>query len=338
MINIRNYIITAIFAIAGAFIFQFAHIPMPWLLGPLFTTMILRLTTPLPIMWHKHLRNFGLVLAGYSIGISFTVQAFSEMGRFLPLMIAMNIFYIILFLALSKFIVWRTKVDELAALTSTVPGGMTQILAYAAEKNSKHITMITFYQVLRVLCILSLVPLIVSVDMPKTAAHQLIPYSSTLLLYVILAFAAGALANKCRIPTGYMLGPVFLLIALQVVGVSIPLLPPSALHIAQLLIGVFIGMLLKKEDLHLSKKVMFYGIISASVYIGSAYYLSHFIVDYYSIDFKTAFLSIIPGGLDQMGLIATSVKADVTIVTAFQLFRVLVVSILIVPGLKFFTK
>ena len=338
MIHIRNYIITAIFATAGAFLFQLAHIPMPWLLGPLFITMLLRFTSPIPIAWHKQLRNLGLVLAGYSIGIAFTVQAFSEIGRFLPLMIVMNAFYIVVFLALSKFIVHRTKVDELAALTSTVPGGMTQILAYAAEKKSKHITMITFYQVLRVLCILSLVPLIVSSGVQQTAQEQVIPYSGSLLLFIFIAFGAGALANKLRIPTGYMLGPVLLFIILQFVGISIPALPPSALHAAQLLVGVFIGMLLKKEDLHLSKKVMFYGFISASVYIGSAYVLSFFIVDYYSIDFKTAFLSIIPGGLDQMGLIATSVEADVTIVTAFQLFRVLIVSILIVPGLKFFTK
>lgn len=338
MNKLRNYIITGLFAIAGAFIFQLLHIPMPWLLGPLFITMILRLTTPLPIAWHKHLRNFGLVLAGYSIGISFTVQAFSEIGRFMPLMIAMNVFYIVLFLALSKFIVFRTKVDELAALTSTVPGGMTQIVPYAAEKKSKHITMITFYQVLRVLCILSIVPLIVSSGGQPKMSESIIPYSGSLFLFIVLAFAAGAIANKCRIPTGYLLGPVFLLIALQLAGVSVPLLPTSALHIAQLLIGVFIGMLLRKEDLYLPKKVMVYGFISAFVYIGSSYAISYFIIDYYDIDFKTAFLSIIPGGLDQMGLIATSVKADVTIVTAFQLFRVLIVSILIVPGLKFFTK
>ncbi len=339
MITIRNYLLTAALASIGALLFQLVHIPMPWLLGPLFTTMILRLTTPLPIMWHKSLKDVGLVFAGYSIGIAFTVQAFNEIGRFFPLMIGMNVFYILLFLAISKFIVMRTKVDELAALTSTVPGGMSQILAYAAEKGSQHLTMITFYQVLRVLCILSFVPLIVSSGSGSTAVdEQTIHYSGMLIVFLILAYGGGYVAQKIRIPTGYLLGPVILFIVLQLVGVSIPALPSSALHIAQLLIGIFIGMLLRKEDLHLSKKVMFYGFIAAALYIGSAYIISLFIVDYYGIDFKTAFLSIIPGGLDQMGLIAASVKADVTIVTAFQLFRVLIVSIFIVPGLKYFTK
>ena len=337
MSKIRNYIITVAISTVGALLFQFAHIPMPWLLGPLFTTMLLRLITPMPIVWHTHFKDIGLVLAGYSIGIAFTVDAFHEMGRFLPLMVCMNIFYVILFLVISQFIVLRTKVDKLSALTSTVPGGMSQILAYASEKGSQHITMITFYQVLRVLCILSFVPLIVSTNAPVSTA-QSVPYNGTLLLFLLLAYGAGFVGAKLRIPTGYMLGPVLLFIVLQLANVSIPPLPASALHIAQLLIGIFIGMLLKKEGLHLSKKVMLYGFISALLYIGTAYIISFFIVDLYGIDFKTAFLSTIPGGLDQMGLIAASVKADVTIVTAFQLFRVLVVTIFIVPGLKYFTK
>lgn len=58
----------------------------------------------------------------------------------------------------------------------------------------------------------------------------------------------------------------------------------------------------------------------------------------YSLDFRTSFLSIVPGGLDQMGIIAASVHANVTIVTAFQLFRVLVVSIFLVPVVKIFVK
>ncbi|MEE1130164.1 MAG: AbrB family transcriptional regulator [Caryophanon sp.] len=333
---ITHYIVTGMLATIGALLFNWLHMPMPWLLGPLFTTMILRLTTPLPIAWHKELRNLGLVLAGYSIGVSFTVDAFANVQSFLPLMIAINIFYIVLFVTLSQLIVQRTHVDTLAALTSTVPGGMSQITAYAAEKKSKHMTMITFYQVLRVLCILSLVPLLLSIGSTPAAVH--VPFHSSLLCMIALAFVSGIVADKLRVPTGYLLGPIILLMALQLGGMDVPLLPASALHVAQLLIGVFIGMLLRKEDLRLSKKVMLYGFISAFVYIGSAYVLALIIPRYYSIDFTTAFLSTIPGGLDQMGLIAMAAGADVTLVTMFQLFRVLVVSLLVVPALKFFTK
>lgn len=334
MKSIFHYSITAAFAVVGALLFNVLHIPMPWLLGPVFMTMILRFTTTLPIKWHKQLRNTGLVLAGYSIGTAFTVHAFGQMTQFLPAMVVLNIFYVVLFWVISQLIVARTNVDPLAAFTSTVPGGMTQVLSYAAEKGSRHLTMITFYQVLRVLCILSLVPLIVS-----TAADVVVespPFEPVLALYFIAAFIAGIVAQKCKVPTGYMLGPLILLIVLQLVGLTVPALPISLLHVAQLLIGVFIGMLLKKEDVRLPRKLIFYGFISSTIYIGTSYVASFGLVQLYDIDVKTAFLSIVPGGLDQMGLIAASVQADVTVVTAFQLFRVLVVSLLIIPSLKYF--
>ena len=42
-----------------------------------------------------------------------------------------------------------------------------------------------------------------------------------------------------------------------------------------------------------------------------------------------------PDGLDQMGIIAASVHADITVVGAFQLFRILFLSVLIMPSVKF---
>ncbi len=94
----------------------------------------------------------------------------------------------------------------------------------------------------------------------------------------------------------------------------------------------------KKEDLHLSKKHVFYAFVSAGIFIGTAYGLTFILKRLYELDFQTGFLSIVPGGLDQMGIIAASVHANVTIVTAFQLFRLLIVSIFLVPFVKVFVK
>lgn len=47
------------------------------------------------------------------------------------------------------------------------------------------------------------------------------------------------------------------------------------------------------------------------------------------------FRIMVPDGLDQMGIIAASVHADVAIVGAFQLFQILFLSVLIVLLVKF---
>ncbi|MCM3600426.1 AbrB family transcriptional regulator [Robertmurraya korlensis] len=334
----KSYLLTALLGVIGAYAFQLFHIPMPWLLGPLLTILVLKLTTQLPLKWNKHFRNFGLVIAGYSIGHAFTLETLADIRLYLPVMILLNVLYIILFIFISWVIAKRVKVDQLTALTSCVPGGMTQIVAYAEEQGNKNITLITFYQVLRVICIIGFVPLLVvasSISGPSVSnAH----YTFSFLLFFVLSYIAGFIAMKIKIPTGYMLGPVFLFMGLQLAKIQVPEIPVSALHVAQIVMGIYIGLLMNKENLQLSKKMIFYAFVSSFLYIASAFGLALLMMQVYPLDFKTSFLSIVPGGLDQMGIISASVHADSTLVTAFQLFRVLVISIAIVPSIKYLTS
>lgn len=333
----KQLFLTLCIGLLGALIFQLLHIPMPWLLGAIAAVLCVQLFTKKNLQWHKYFRNIGLIVAGYSIGFAFTKEALQDIQQFLSSIIVLNLIFIVLFFAISYLVATRTELDYSTALTCCVPGGMTQIVAFAEEQGNMNMAVITFYQVLRVLLIVGFVPLIIT-----GTGENIVTVDGTfswrLLALLVICTLAGWLAEKVRIPTGYMLGPVFLLMGLNIAGVEVPKMPLSYLHIAQLLIGIYIGLLLKKEDLHLSKKHVFYAFLSAGLFIGSAYVLSFVMKHLYDLDFRTGFLSIVPGGLDQMGIIAASVHANVTVVTAFQLFRVLIVSIFLVPFVKVFVK
>lgn len=81
--------------------FSVLHIPMPWLLGAITAVLCAQLFTKVQLKWHKHFRNFGLVVAGYSIGFAFTPQAVQDIKQFLGSMIVLNVIFIVLFLAIS---------------------------------------------------------------------------------------------------------------------------------------------------------------------------------------------------------------------------------------------
>lgn len=333
--NYKPMLITLLVGFFGALLFLFLHIPMPWLLGAIAAVLCVQLFTTIQLRWHTFFRNFGLVVAGYSIGYAFTPEALQDIQRFLGSMIVLNFLFILLFIGVSVLVARQTGLDLTTAIVCCVPGGMSQILVYAEEQGGMDIATITFFQVLRVLLIVSFVPLLAA----GTSVGDIIEYghfSFGLAGFLAVCGVAGWIAQKIRIPTGYMLGPILLLMGLNLAGVEVPKMPISLLHIAQLVIGIYIGLLLKKEDLHLSKRHIFYAFISAGIYIGAAYGFAFVMEAIYGLDFRTGFLSIVPGGLDQMGIIAASVHASVTNVTAFQLFRILVVSILIVPMVKFF--
>lgn len=321
--------------ITGAWVFHIAGAPMPWLLGPLFAVLAIQLFTPIPLKWHGGFRNAGLVVAGYVIGFAFTLEALQGMKQYFAAMLLINIAFFILFLMISSLMARRTKADKATAMTCCVPGGLSQIVAFAEEQKNIDLAAVTFYHVLRVLLIVAIVPFVVASG-SSAPAEQAVEGSVSFYLIILLAasYLAGVLSQKLKIPTAFLLGPVFFIMVMNLAGIEVPIMPGSFLHLAQLMIGIYIGLLLKKENIRLSTKLITYAFLSSTILIAAAFGISFILQDFYGLSFSTSFLSVVPGGLDQMGIIAASVHADVTVVTAFQLFRILFLSVFIVPFVK----
>ncbi|WP_050750203.1 AbrB family transcriptional regulator [Oceanobacillus iheyensis] len=335
----RTMTITFIVGLIGAFIFSVIGLPMPWLLGPLFFVLITQLKAPISLTWHPFFRNIGLVIAGYVIGYAFTLEALQQMIHFFPLMIAINVLFFLLFLVISFVLSRLSKMNLGTAMTCCVPGGLQQVIVFAEEQKEMDVTLVTFYHVLRVLVIVSMVPFIVSIQGPNLPVEtsQSEKYSFILLGLMIVAYFVGMLFKLIKVPTAYLLGPVFFVMVCNLVGWQVPMMPDSALHIAQLFIGIYIGLLLKRDSIKKMNKQWMYALLSCVIFVSFALGISWFVKQAY-FDFSTSFLSVVPGGLDQMGIIAASVQADVMIVTAFQLFRILFLSALVIPFVQYVVR
>jgi len=62
--------------------------------------------------------------------------------------------------------------------------------------------------------------------------------------------------------------------------------------------------------------------------------LSLILIHLYGVSISTSFLSLAPGGMDQMGILAHEANADVSIVTGYQIFRLLFIFFVVPPGLR----
>lgn len=334
--NILVMLRTLSIGLLGAFLFEIIGLPMPWMLGSMFAVMAIRLSTQVNLSWHPLFRNIGLVITGYTIGFAFTLEAVQEMIDYFPMMLGINIFFFFLFLIISTLMAYRTNMNRGTALTCCVPGGLQQIITFAEEEKQMNLSLVTFYHVLRILMIVTIVPFIVSTEQTQLAQHiEVESYSILLFALLLLCYAAGMLFKKIRVPTAYLLGPVFFIMCLNLANMNVPAMPDSMLQIAQLVIGIYFGLLLRKADLNFSKKHLFYAFLSSGTLIAAAVGISIWLSNRGSLSSATSFLSAIPGGLDQMGIIAASIQADVTIVTAFQLFRILFLSVFVIPFVKY---
>ncbi|ANU11805.1 hypothetical protein BBH88_16885 [Planococcus antarcticus DSM 14505] len=106
-------------------------------------------------------------------------------------------------------------------------------------------------------------------------------YSLQLLGLLVLCYEAGMLAQNTKVPTASLLGPVFLLMTFNLAAVAVPFMLGSFLHIVQLFIGIYIGMLLKKENLKLTKRLIFYSFFSSAVLIACTYGIIFIFQDLY---------------------------------------------------------
>lgn len=127
--------------------------------------------------------------------------------------------------------------------------------------------------------------------------------------------------SKVRFPTAYLLGPALITAILQISGLAGPALPALLLNAAQLMIGVFVGLLLDPRKLNKKLLTLSLAIGSGIVLIGGAYLLSLIFAYIDAVSLSTAMLSLAPGGMDQMSLIAHEVGADLPTVAGYQLFR-----------------
>lgn len=330
-------IVTVIIAaMVGVVIFQLLSFPMPWMLGSLFGVLLTRLIWKLPMNWPVIMRNIGLLIVGTAIGQLFTLDILVAMKDSLLFMLIYNVILSIFCLGLAYGLQKWAKIPFTTALTASIPGGLSQLVIFAEEQEDIDVAVVTFFHVIRVLFVVGLIPIIVSLTdkVPGTIEQQ----DTTNLVHNIILILIGVIVipvgKKIKLPVPHFLTPVILGLLLSLIKIDLEPISNSLLHIAQLFIGAYIGLLLHPKALKLPIRVLVSGISSAILLLILTFFIAEGMVIIFNMDFATSFLSVAPGGMDQMGLIATALQADATQVTIFQLFRMLFIYIIILPLLK----
>lgn len=347
-----RFLVTLAVSLAGGTFFTLIHSPVPWLLGPMIFTLIgSRLLTKAKIkpLWPGYLRNSALITTGYAIGLSFTVETLQEMSHQLPTMVLMTVL-LLLFSSLSAFFLAKLAGQSFPTmLMGSIPGGLSQMIILAEEAPNADMTVITFLQVSRLLMIIFCVPMLVfsplfggtHSDVGSAASNAAATWSGLfpdLLLYGPVCVVVALLAERIKFPTAYLLGPMIVTAVLHLCGVPGPALPTGLLNAVQLLIGTYVGLLLKPENLKHKVRFVTIALLSGLMLIGVSLGLCVLLSYLHDVSASTALLSLAPGGMDQMGLMAREVHADLAIVSCYQIFRTWFIFFAVPPILRLVLK
>ncbi|WP_373230999.1 AbrB family transcriptional regulator [Cohnella sp.] len=339
--------ITLLIALGFGCLFTFIHMPIPWLLGPMLGVCLFsRVMKSYVLYWPRYFQNAGLIIAGYAIGLTFTQETLTEIVHQLPSMVLMTLLLLLLCLLISYGVSKLAGTPYPTALTGSIPGGLTQMVVLAEETKGIDITIVTFLQVSRLMMIVIFVPLLIFSPLfggvHSEELSALIPSVSSswgelfpsIIPYAIMCTGCALLGKKFHFPTTFLLAPLIAAALLHLSGLHGPVLPSSLMNAAQLMIGCYVGLLLKLENLPNKSRLVTLAIVSGAILVISSCGLSYLLAQLHPVSPATSLLSLAPGGMDQMGIIAHEINANVSIVTGYQLFRTFFIFFAVPPLLR----
>lgn len=337
---------TLIISITGGVIAYLIHIPIPWLLGSMIAVLIAS-SLGLKLYWPSAIRDIAIVIVGYSIGLSFTKDAIMFILSQLPAIFLSTIVVISFCVGLAFVISKLTQLDFPSVLIGSIPGGLSQMLLLGEEIKSINLSIVTFLQVSRLILIIIFVPLFVfspfvATETPRTVTFIHSPMFRwgdlfpNILLFIPVVILSIFIARKIKLPTPFLVGPIFATAIIGLFGYIGPTLPSTLLDASQLMIGAYIGLLFDLEQIEYKFKMMTTAVASGALLLFGSWGLSLLLSYVKDISFSTSALSLAPGGMDQMGIIAAEIHADLSIVAGYQLFRLFFIFFVVPPLLRWF--
>ncbi|TBL79931.1 AbrB family transcriptional regulator [Paenibacillus thalictri] len=336
---------TVLVTCAGGVLFTLLHIPLGWMLGPLAAAMFWIAYMKRPLVWTVKARDAGLVILGYMMGITFTKDTGRQIAMQLPSMITATLLTVAFSLLTAYWVAKKTKITMASSVIGSIPGGLSQMVVLAEEVKGADETQVAFMQTLRVLAVIFIVPFMAvhglaeQADGIAAAAPQgsyadwfSQPYSSPLIIAAVLASCWFAV--KLRFPTPYMVGPIIAGAVLAVAGAHTPQLPQLPIIIAQWMIGTYMGVTTQLSSLTNWKKLLPYTILSGIGVVLFSLAFAYGLSCLYPVTLLSAFLSTAPGGMTEMGVTAAITHADITMIVAYQMFRILFILFVVPPLLK----
>ncbi len=334
MINMQqlSQMLLALFiGFCGSVLFIFLHLPLPWLLGAIFTTSIAMRFENLPIQSPKIFSAPARIFIGLIIGSAFTPEILEFLHIYIFSILLIIPYSIIVTFAGMYYYVRFLRFDRKTAFFSSTPGGVVEMVILGEEQKADT-SKITLVQSSRLLFVVLTLPFIIQyIFHLDISGNQLITKALkdtniTEFFYLIILGTFGALlAKKLRMSAAFLIGPMILSVIVYSGGFVHTLIPDELIKFIQVIFGTIIGFTFKGVKLRMIIKTLLgtfghFVIIAfiSAIFVSIAYY-------FFGFPIVSILLAFSPGGQTEMNLIALIVGANVPYITIHHIMRLFIV-------------
>jgi uncharacterized protein len=329
-----RFLLTLVIASIGGTIFSFLHLPLSWVLGPMLLTTILTMTyreAYLP----PSCKLFGFFILGISLGLYFVPEMGNVILDNLQYVVIMSFITILLGFMNGLFYKRFFKLDWITVIFGSIPGGLSQMVEVGRELGGRP-EIIAIQQTLRIVLVVVIIPMIMFITSNSSTSPPVDEKTNVdfinISFFILLGLGLlGAFLGKVlKMPIPYFTGPLLLISTVSLTGFQLRELPTSILHLAQIFIGISIGTNFSKSNFSEYRKYILLGLLSAISLTAMSLLLAFLLKIWGDIDLFSAILSTAPGGVAEMSITAVAIGANVPLVAAFQVFR-MILAVIIVP-------
>lgn len=329
--NLLKMVLAILIGFCGSVLFIFLHLPLPWLLGAIFTTSIAIRFENLPIQSPKTFATPARIFIGLIIGSAFTPQILDSLHLYIFSILLIIPYSILVTFAGMYYYVKVLKFDRKTAFFSSTPGGVVEMVIMGEEQKADT-SKITLVQSSRVLFVVLSLPFIIQYIFHfDISGNQLITKAIkdtnlTELFYLIIIGIIGAIgAKKLKISAAFLIGPMVLSLVVYSTGLVHTLIPDELIKFIQVIFGTVIGFTFRGVELKTVLKIFAgtFGHFLILVFI-SGFFIT---IAYYSFGFPiiSTLLAFSPGGQTEMNLMALIIGANVPYITIHHIMRLFIV-------------
>lgn len=323
-----QHLIAFAVALIGVGAFKLLHLPLPWLLGPIFACLIAALAG-VSMRAIKPLNEAMRTILGVAVGATFTTTLLASMVGMWPTLLMIPVMTSLIGLVGVAYFQRLWGFDFATSYYGSMPGGLQDMLVFGEEAGGD-VRALSLIHATRVMVIVVALPFLLALvwdaDLtnPPGAPAATIA-GSQLALMVFCGLVGWQVAKKLGMFGASILGPLLLAAALALTGVLQHRPPAEAIWAAQFFIGMGVGCKYAGVTAQEVRRDVTAGLgfcvilLLLTVVFVEVIHLADLAPPLETI------LAFAPGGQAELTVLALIVGADMAFVVAHHVLRIFVV-------------
>ncbi|MEM9318383.1 MAG: AbrB family transcriptional regulator [Pseudomonadota bacterium] len=326
LLVLRSWLISGV----GVAIFMVLDLPLPWLLGPIFASLIAGLAG-LELRGIKAVNEGMRAVLGVAIGASLTLGVVLSMPAMWPTLLMIPLLIFLSGVIGVPYFQRLWGFDFATSYYSAMPGGLQDMLVFGEEAGGD-VRALSLIHATRVLLIVSILPFILDgfweVDLsnpPGVPARTIAP--SQLALMVVAGLLGWRVAKAVGLFGASILGPMIAAAILSMTGLLQHRPPAEVIWAAQFFIGMTVGAKYSgvtgaevRRDVVAAFGFCLVLLVLAAIFTEATILLG-------LAPPLDALLAFAPGGQAEMTILALIAGADLAFVITHHILRIVVVII-----------